>query len=199
MTEPPPRANGVEALPPRQNLAAFTTSGYDKGRSVTWQVAWFAFSNLIFKKWWFPPRLRPASLRLFGAKVGKGVLVRHGVQIHWPWKLVLRDNCWLGEGVHILNLEPVVVGSSTCISQSAVICTGNHRSDRVDFRFDNRSIEIGASVWIGMQAFIGPGAYVSDGVVVAARQLLRGGTVPPDVVVNAGGPLATTTPRRILP
>ncbi len=51
----------------RRDLSSFSGAGYDKGRSLPWQVAWFATMNLVFTKWWLPPRFRPAILRAFGA------------------------------------------------------------------------------------------------------------------------------------
>lgn len=42
-----------------RRLRGFTGAGYDKGRGLLTQAAWFAVLNLVFMKWWCPPRLRP--------------------------------------------------------------------------------------------------------------------------------------------
>jgi len=110
-----------------RDLRSFTGEGYDKGRSVLWQAAWFAVLNLVFVKWWLPPRLRPPLLRLFGASVGERVLIRHRVRVLWPWKLTIGDDCWIGEGAWLLNLEPITLADDVCISQEALLCTGSPR------------------------------------------------------------------------
>ena len=90
-----------------RSLSGFTGAGYDRGRPLPVQAAWVLVQHLVFVKWWFPARLRPAVLRAFGARVGEGVVVRSRVRVHWPWKLEVGDHCWIGEGAWVLNLEPV--------------------------------------------------------------------------------------------
>ncbi len=137
-----------------RDLSGFTGWGYDKGRSKTWQVAWLLCDSVIFRRWWLPARSRVALLRFFGADIGEGVLIRHDVRIHWPWKLAIGDNSWVGVNAWILNLEPVVIGANTCVSQDVLICTGSHQRHSPTFEFDNRSIEIGNGVWIAARATV---------------------------------------------
>ena len=58
-------------------------------------------------------------LRLFGARIGKGVYAKPGLRVKFPWYLSIGDDCWLGEDAWIDNLAPVTIGSSVCISQGA--------------------------------------------------------------------------------
>jgi putative colanic acid biosynthesis acetyltransferase WcaF len=160
------------------NLAGFTGVGYDRGRSLPWQVTWFAVQHLVFKAWWFPARLRPGLLRLFGADVGQGVRIRIGVRVHWPWKLRIGDSSWIGEDVWILNLEPIDIGHDVCVSQGAFLCAGSHRHDSPTFEFDNGPIRIGDSAWIAAQALVLRGVTVGEGAVVGARALVAR-DVPP--------------------
>ena len=120
-----------------RSLAGFAGTGYDRGRSRAHQIAWYAVQNLVFAKWWLPARLRPRLLRAFGATVGTGVLIRNGVRVHWPWKLTIGDDSWIGEDAWILNLEPVAIGHDVCVSQEALLCTGSHDRDSPTFEFDN--------------------------------------------------------------
>jgi putative colanic acid biosynthesis acetyltransferase WcaF len=157
-----------------RRLRDFSGRGYDKGRPLHTQLAWFATQNLVFGKWWFPARWRPAVLRLFGSQVGSGVLIRHRVRIHWPWKLVIGDDVWIGEDAWILNLEPVVIGSDVCVSQSAFLCTGSHQRSSPTFEFDNGPITLEDGSWVAARAVVlrgvtvGTGAVVGAGAVVAA-------------------------------
>lgn len=165
-----------------RRLDAFTGAGYDKGRRVLWQAAWFAVSHLIFQAWWLPARLRPSILRTFGAEVGAGCNIRNGVRIHWPWKLNLGDHVWIGEGALLLNLEHITVGNHVCISQEAVLCTGSHDVRSPSFEYDNAPIVIGDGAWITLRAVVLRGVVVPEGGLAPAGSLV---CRPSDCVLDA--------------
>lgn len=156
----------------RFELSGFTGHGYDKGRPIPVQILWLAVSRSVVEKWWCPMSVRIAILKLFGARIGNGARIRSDVKIHWPWKLQLGDHCWVGEQVWILNLENVTVGMNTCISQSAMICTGSHLRRSPTFEFDNRPIVIGDSVWVAARSTILRGVTIGDGATVGATALI---------------------------
>jgi putative colanic acid biosynthesis acetyltransferase WcaF len=159
-------------VPTERSLSGFRGHGYDKGRSVVWQALWFLTMNLVFSQWWCPQALRPKILRVFGARIGDGVIIRHRVRVHWPWKLSVGDHSWIGEGVWLLNLEAITVGANVCISQEASLCTGSHDRRSPTFEFDNGPIFIEDEVWLGMQALILRGTTVGSGAVVGARAVV---------------------------
>jgi putative colanic acid biosynthesis acetyltransferase WcaF len=156
----------------RFTLRDFTGVNYDKGRSAPVQVLWMLMSRCVTMQWWCPNRLRVFILRAFGARIGAGTLIRHDVKIHWPWKLEVGQHSWIGETAWILNLEPVTIGSNTCISQGALLCTGSHDRFSPTFEFDNGPIAIGDSVWIATRATVLRGVRVSDGATVGATALV---------------------------
>lgn len=156
----------------RRQLAGFTGAGYDKGRHVAWQIAWMLTSGLITTRWWCPLRLRLAVLRAFGAQIGPGVLIRHDVKIHWPWKLTVGNNSWIGEGVWILNLEPVTIGEDVCISQEVLLCTGSHNRRSPTFEFDNAPIAIGDRSWVAARATVLRGVVIGNECTVGATALV---------------------------
>jgi putative colanic acid biosynthesis acetyltransferase WcaF len=163
----------VDAATPRRRLSSFTGAGYDKGRSVLWQIAWFATMNLVFMKWWLPARFRPAILRAFGAQIGQRVLIRHRVRVQWPWKLSIGDDCWIGEGAWLLNLEPITIEHDVCVSQEALLCTGSHRHRDPAFEFDNAPIHVGAGAWVAARATVLRGSTILPGAVVAGGLVHR--------------------------
>lgn len=136
-------------------------------------MAWFAVQQ-CFAAWWFPARLRPPVLRVFGATVGERVLVRHGVRVHRPWKLTVGGDCWIGEGVWLLDLEPITIGSDVCLSQGAFLCTGGHDARSPTFEFDNAPITIGDGAWVAAHARVlrGVGVGVGGGAVVGTTALV---------------------------
>lgn len=167
------------------SLADFTLNGYEKGRSIVWQAAWFAVMNLVFSKWWCPARLRVALLRLFGAEIGRSVVVRHRVRVLWPWKLEIGDHSWIGEGAWLLNLEPITIGSNVCISQEAFLCTGSHNRNSSRFAYDNGPITVGDSCWVAAQALILRGVTLGNNTVVGARAVVTRST-PGGGLIGAG-------------
>lgn len=162
----------LTAPPRRRSLAGFTGAGYDKGRGPLVQVAWLLVSGLVFTRWWCPASLRVRLLRLFGARIGAGVLIRHDVRIHWPWKLEIGRDCWIGERAWLLNLEPVVIGDDVCISQGVLLCTGSHDRRSPTFEFDNGPIHIGSGAWIAAQATVMRGVTIGADALVGARALI---------------------------
>ena len=178
--------------PVRRSLAGFTGAGYDKGRSVVWQIGWMAVSGLVTTRWWCPLALRISLLRAFGATIGDGVLIRHHVRIHWPWKLTVGNNSWIGEDAWILNLEPVTIGSDVCISQAVLLCTGSHDRHSPTFEFDNAAIVVGDGAWLAARCTVLRGVTVGADAVVGA-----GAIVPKDVAAGSlvRAPLAEVVPR----
>jgi putative colanic acid biosynthesis acetyltransferase WcaF len=164
------------------SLQGFTGAGYERGRPLPLQAAWYVVSNLIFVKWWFPMRLRPRVLRAFGAVIGEGVLIRPRVRIHWPWKLLIGDHCWIGEGAWLLNLEPINIGNDVCISQDAFLCTGSHDRHSPTFEFDNRPITIDDEAWIAARAVVLRGVRVGRAAVVGAGAVAYADLAPGSVV-----------------
>ena len=156
-----------------RNLEDFDQQGYVRGRNKIWQVLWFATSFLIFQSFWFPNRWRASILRCFGARVGRKVFIRHDVRIMWPWKLSLGDNCWLGEGLRIINLEQVTVGNDVCLSQQVMLCSGSHDHEKKGFAYKNLPISIDDGAWIAARATVLPGVHIGRCAVVAAAEVVR--------------------------
>lgn len=155
-----------------RRLALFTGRGYNRGAGVGKAAAWVLVGQGLSQQVWLPARARVALLRAFGAQIADGVLIRHGVRIHWPWKLTVGADSWIGVGVWILNLEPVHIGHDVCISQDAMLCTGSHRAEDPSFEYDNAAIWIDDEAWVAVRATILRGVRVGAGAVVGATALV---------------------------
>lgn len=167
-----------------RHLGQFSGIGYDKGRSLPIQVAWAVICEPLLRKVWVPSRIRVAVLRAFGAEIGDGVLIRHDVRIHWPWKLSVGDNCWVGVDAWLLNLEPIRIGSNVCISQGALLCTGSHDAGSPSFEFDNAPIVVEDEVWIAARATVLRGVTIGSRSVVGATALVTK-DLPPNSTIFA--------------
>jgi putative colanic acid biosynthesis acetyltransferase WcaF len=115
--------------------------------------------------------LKKGLLKAFGAKLGKGVIIKPGVSVKYPWKLVVGDHCWIGENVWIDNLAKVTLGKSVCLSQGAMLLTGNHDYTKTTFDLMVRDIYLEDGVWIGAKALVCPGVTCKTHAVLAAMSV----------------------------
>ena len=103
-----------------RDLSRFQNHAFHRGASTAKEALWYLVRSLVFRTSLpIPSRLRCACLRAFGAKVGRGVVIRSGVHITFPWRLTIGDHAWIGEDVFILSLAEVVIESNVCVSQRA--------------------------------------------------------------------------------
>jgi putative colanic acid biosynthesis acetyltransferase WcaF len=141
----------------RVDLSKFSVSGYKAG--PRWKViTWYVFNYLVLDSvvpW--PYKFKSFLLRLYGAKIGRGVVIKIKVRIKNPWKLIIGDFCWIGEDVWIDNLEDVKIGDNVCISQGAMLLTGNHDYTHLHFPYRLGKIVIEDGVWIGAKSVVCPG------------------------------------------
>ena len=148
-------------------LDLFDNSDFHPGNVVK-RLLWICFSGLFFETWipW-PSKLKSTLLRGFGARIGKGLVIKPRVTIKYPWKLRIGDHAWIGENVWIDNLAEVVIGSHVCISQGALLLCGNHNFKTPTFDLITRPITLEDGVWIGAQSIIAPGVTCGSHSVLA--------------------------------
>ncbi|HEX2997782.1 MAG TPA: putative colanic acid biosynthesis acetyltransferase [Oculatellaceae cyanobacterium] len=141
-----------------------------RGRSPFTVLCWWMVQATIFA--WSPQFLygwRRLLLRLFGAKIGKGVLIRPTVKVTYPWKIFIDDYSWIGDDVVLYSLGTIHIGRHTVISQKSYLCTGSHDYTSLSFEIFSKPVEIGNEVWIASDVFVAPGICVGDGTVVGVR------------------------------
>ena len=174
-------------------LDLYDNSDFDRGAGRLKEALWVLCKCVFFlNPFPWPSFLRIWLLRLFGAQLGHGVVIRSGVNITFPWRLTVGNHVWIGEEVLILSLAPVTLGSNICISQRAFLCTGSHAWRCETFDLQTHPIVVEDRVWISAQAFIGPGARIgSDSVIGAGTVLMK--TIPNNSF--ASGNPAMVTPK----
>lgn len=161
--------------------------GLDRGRPRWVEAAWYLVKCALFLTALpVPGSVKRGALRLFGATVGTGVVIKPRVNIHLPWRLSIGDHAWIGEEVFILNFEPVWVGAHACVSQRVFLCTGNHDYRDPSMPYRNAPIRLEDGVWVGAQCFVGPGVVAGvDAVITAGSVVTRS---LPAGAVCAGNP-----------
>ena len=142
----------------KTDLSTFNNSWYSPKAGWVKRALWYFTNRLVFSHGLFPfSSVKIIILRTFGAKIGGGVNIKPTVNIKYPWLLSIGNNTWIGENVWIDNLTSVEIGNNVCLSQGAMLLTGNHNYKLSTFDLMIGEITIEDGVWIGARAVVCPG------------------------------------------
>ncbi|MBX3466765.1 MAG: WcaF family extracellular polysaccharide biosynthesis acetyltransferase [Planctomycetes bacterium] len=151
------------------DLSAYGAGGFDRGASRVVEGLWRLTQAGLFQACPFGLyALKRAVLRAFGARIGRGVVLKPGVKITFPWKLELGDHVWVGEEAWLHNLDPIIIGSHACVSQRAMLCAGSHDYRAPTFDLRTAPIRVGEGAWVAAMAWVGPGVTIGSHAVLAA-------------------------------
>tara|TARA_R110000772_G_scaffold141442_3_gene251090 strand:- start:277 stop:825 length:549 start_codon:yes stop_codon:yes gene_type:complete len=153
------------------DLSKFKNDAYRPGSKL--KVGLWYFVNILF---FLNPlnassKIKITLLKLFGAKVGLGVVVKPNVNIKYPWLLEIGNHVWIGEHVWIDNLAKVSIKDHVCISQGAMLLCGNHNYKKVTFDLITAEINLEEGAWVGAKSVVCPG------VVLSSHSILTVGSV----------------------
>lgn len=161
------------------DLSVYTTGDFSTGAGPLKRLLWY-FVNIIF----FISPLNPISklkvilLKVFGAKVGIGVVIKPAVNIKYPWKLTIGDYTWIGEKAWIDNLAPVTIGHNCCISQGAMLLCGNHNFAKSTFDLITKEIVLEDGAWVGAYSVVCPGVVCGSHSVLAVNSVATRNLLP---------------------
>jgi putative colanic acid biosynthesis acetyltransferase WcaF len=183
-------------VPPKQVNNALYTSTINIGASKLKQVIWY-FVNILFFKNPFVvvSSIKVALLKMFGAKIGKGVVIKPAINIKYPWKLQIGDHSWIGEEVWIDNLSDVYIGNNVTISQGALLLTGSHDHTRVTFDFISFPITLEDGAWIGAKAVVFGGVICKSHSVLGINSVAETNLKP--YIIYKGNPAIPVIERHI--
>jgi putative colanic acid biosynthesis acetyltransferase WcaF len=159
------------------------------------RVLWKMIEKTLFR--WSPRPFfgwRRFLLRLFGAKIGKGVHIYPGVMCWAPWNIEVGSHTGIADGVTLYSQDKIVIGSRCVISQGAHLCTGTHDYKTPFYKLITKPIVIKDYCWIAAEAFIHPGVIINEGVVVGARSVVL--SALPEWSVCAGNPCVLLKKRK---
>ena len=133
------------------------------------RIFWYFTNILVFKSSFFTSySIKRRVLKIFGAKIGKNVIIKPNVNIKYPWKLQLGDHVWIGEGAWIDNLDSVIIGDHCCVSQGALLICGNHDYTKSTFDLVVKPIVLEDGVWIGAKSVVCPGVVAKTHAILTA-------------------------------
>jgi putative colanic acid biosynthesis acetyltransferase WcaF len=177
-----------------QDLKAFRLPADFRGRAAWFVQLWWIVQSTLFR---LSPQFmygwRLWLLRLFGATIGRGVLLRPSVDITYPWKVSIGDWSWIGDNVRLYSLGEIDIGENVVISQNSYLCTGTHDFGIATFDIFAKPIVVESESWLAADVFVAPGVQIGHGVVVGARSTVLHDL--PAMMVCYGNPARPVRPR----
>ncbi|WP_430817964.1 WcaF family extracellular polysaccharide biosynthesis acetyltransferase [Carboxylicivirga sp. N1E11] len=178
------------------DLSKYNNDWFNEGAGLVKRSLWFMVNALFFINPLNPlSGIKVQLLRLFGAEVGKGVVIKPGVNIKYPWKLVLGDYTWIGERVWIDNLEKVVIGRNCCLSQECLILIGNHNYKLSTFDLMVAPVVIEDGVWMGARSIVTGGVRCGSHSVLSVNSVASANLEP--YAIYRGNPAHKVKDRHI--
>lgn len=160
------------ATRPRADLRRFNNADFPLGAGFIKRTLWYFTNAVFFINPLFPFRSpKPVLLRLFGAKVGRGVVIHPGVNIKFPWKLSIGSHVWIGQRAWLDNIDQLTIQDNVVISQGAMLILGSHDYKRPDYPTLSGPVVLEEGSWVGA------GALVLGGVTLRSHALLAAGSV----------------------
>ena len=177
------------------DLSKYSIGNYRPGPRIK-VLLWYPLNYFIFfSSIPYPSAFKKFLLRLFGAKVGSGVVFKQKIRIKNPWRLTIGNHCWIGEGVWIDNIENVVIGNNVCLSQNAILLTGNHDYSKTNFPPRYGKINLQDGVWICANAIVCPGVICKSHSVLTVNSVATGNL--DEFKIYSGNPAVFTRERKI--
>ena len=162
-------------------------------KRFVWSITWFflakPFPRRLGNKW------KIFLLRLFGGKISKSAVIYSSVNIYSPWNLEMRDYSCLAPEVDCYNVDKVIIGAHSTISQKSYLCSASHDVNDSSNSLITAPIIIKDQVWIGADVFIGMGVVIGQGAVVGARSSVYKSINPWEIV--GGNPAKFIKKRKI--
>lgn len=179
-----------------QDLSQFKMpSNFRKASAVKVQLWWLVQATL-FK--WSPQvlyKFRSFLLRLFGAKVGKSVVIRPTVTVTYPWNVSIGDYAWIGDDVVLYSLGEIHIGDHAVVSQRSYLCTGDHDHTQIDFPIRGHKIIVENEAWVATDVYIAPNVTIGRGAVIGARSSVFKNM--PEGYMCLGSPCKPIKPREM--
>ena len=158
----------------KTDLSKFNNSWYKVGANPFKLYLWY-FAKELFINSAFPFNgFRRFILKAFGAKIGKGLVLKPHVIIKYPWHLIIGDNVWIGEKAWIENHTTVTIGDNVCISQRAMIMTGNHDYRKEAFDLIISEIILKEGAWMGADSKLCPGTIMQSHSILTMGSVASG-------------------------
>jgi putative colanic acid biosynthesis acetyltransferase WcaF len=172
---------------PVQDLRSFRLPANFRGRPAWFVQLWWLVQATLFHG---SPQVmygfRRWLLRVFGARIGKGVMLRPTVEVTYPWKLTIGDWSWIGDHATLYTLGEIHIGANAVVSQHSYICSASHDYTAPAFEIYDDPVHIESEAWVASHVFVAPGVKIGRGAVIGARSVVLNDM--PEMMLCAGYP-----------
>lgn len=177
------------------DLTSYNNSWYKPGGRLK-IIVWYWVNELVLKNTLLPfSKLKVIVLYCFGAKIGRGVTIKPGVSIKYPWFLEIGNHCWIGENVWIDNLSYVSIADNVCISQGAMLLCGNHDFKAPTFDLITGPITLEEGSWVGAKSIVCPGVTLKSHSILSVGSVANRDLDP--YCIYKGNPAIKVKDRKI--
>lgn len=152
-------------------------SGFLQGRRRLVTRAWMRFISYAPLQ-----TLRLLGLLVAGARIGRDVVLKPGVEVLSPGCLRIGSHTNIGRHVHLDSRGGLMIGDNVNISDDIAIWTAEHDIQSPDFAMTKGPVCVEARVWLCFRSIILPGVTLGEGCVVASGAVVTK-DVPPFSVV----------------
>jgi acetyltransferase-like isoleucine patch superfamily enzyme len=141
-------------------------------------------------------RLRRFCLgRVFGASIGRGVVLYSGFEIRSPGQLKIGANTVIGHRATLDARGGLTIGERVNLSTEVMIWTAQHDTRDPGFRAVFEPVRIGDYAWLGPRCILLPGVTVGEGAVVGAGAVVTKDVEPYTVVGGVPARKVADRPR----
>lgn len=156
---------------PEYDLNSFSAK---RDVSRLYLLFWRITNAIVFSDLFPLYGLRRFALRCFGAKIGRGVILRTGILVYNPRNLFIGHGAWVGERCNISNPAPLYIAGNVAIAHEVFFACGSHDFNSSDFATRHSPIKVGAGSWVASRSILLPNTrlwrcVVGAGVVVPGK------------------------------
>jgi putative colanic acid biosynthesis acetyltransferase WcaF len=170
--------------------------GYRKGRSFPVRLIWTFVNALLFRNAVLPAyKLKRRTLRLFGATIGEGVVIKPCVTIKHPWYLTIGDYSWIGEAAWLECASYVTIGKHAVISQGTFLVSGGHDWSDPGMGTLGQPIVVEDGAWVAAFAVVAGGVTIGQEAVVGLGSVVLRDCLPRGIY--KGNPAELVGERRL--
>jgi len=129
--------------------------------------------------------LRSRALAILGASIGSDVMIKAGVIVEYPERLVIGNRVSIQHRCFLSCYGGLRIGNDVSIAHDVSIVTSSHPLDSPgpirEAPLTDGPVSIGSNVWIGMKVMVLAGVSIGDDAVIGAGSLVRS-DIPPNSV-----------------
>jgi acetyltransferase-like isoleucine patch superfamily enzyme len=121
-------------------------------------------------------KARIRILKALGAEIGAKVIIKAGVVVDYPEKLIINDNVSIQNRCYLSSAGGITIGSNVSIAHDCSIISSEHQYANQEIirkaPLSYKPVIIGNNVWLGMKVSVLAGVAIGDNCVVGAASVV---------------------------